>query len=159
MKNNHAILNYTEKKINFKFKDEEFIMDLTEGDDTDNWNAFVTSDGVERDLNFSIDDLEYKPYLTVYELRDNGDGTWSTDTFSGNEIRIKFSEVVGCVGEYLGIPFDGIKTAYFEVVDVDGTVFLKTKRFNKACDIASINKMDFICIDVYGNRKLLNPKK
>ena len=158
MKNNQAILNLSEKKINFKFNGEDFIMDLTEGDLHDNWNSFETKDGVIRDLNFTWNGFSEgeKPYLTVYELRDNGDGTWSTDSFSGTDVSIKIIEVIGTEGEYFDIPFDGVKTAYFEVSNSDGTVFLKTKRFNKAVDISTLEKKDCICIDVYGNRKKIN---
>jgi len=160
MKNNQGILNLTEKKIYFKFKDEDFVMDLTEGDLHDSWNSFNTSDGVVRDLDFYWEGYSAgsTPTLTVYGLtKDEGDNDyWSTNT--DDETNIKLIKVIGTEGEYFDIPFDGVKKDYFEVLDADGKVFLKTKRFNKGSDIATMNKMDFVCIDVYGNRKLLNPK-
>lgn len=155
MKNNQGILNLIEKKINFKFKDEDFIMDLTKGDLDDNWNSFVTSDDVERDLNFHWEGYSenHKPNLIVYELRYNGDGTWSTDTYSGDETNIKLIKVIGTEGEYFGIPFDGAKALLFEVSDKDGNIILKSKSMNKAGDEAIIKKAVLTCIDVYGNRK------
>ncbi len=158
MKNNQGILNLTEKKIYFKFNDEDFVMDLTEGDLHDSWNSFTTKDGVVRDLNFTWEGYSEgeKPYLTIYELRDNGDGTWSTDTYSGTGVSVKFIKVIGTEGEYFNIPFDGAKTSHFELFNSDGELMLKTKKFNKACDESYLNKWLNVCVDVYGNRKSLN---
>lgn len=157
MKNNQAILNLTEKKIYFKFNNEDFIMDLTEGDLHDNWNSFNTNDEIVRDINFTWEGFSNgeKPYLRVYELRDNGDGTWSTDIYSNTVVSIKIIKVIGTEGEYFDIPFDGVKTSYFELFEVDGTLRLKTKKFNKACDISYINNWQCVCIDIYGNRKII----
>lgn len=156
MKNNQGILNLTEKKIYFRYGNEDFIMDLTEGDLHDNWNSFTTKDGVVRDLNFSWEGYSenHKPNLTIYPLRDNGDGTFSTDVFSGNDSQIKLTKVIGTEGEYFGIPFNGVKTKSFEIIK-DDKIILKTKSFNKACDTAYFEKAQCICIDVYGNRKTI----
>ncbi len=158
MKNNQGILNLTEKKIFFKFNDEDFEMDLTEGDLEDNWNSFVTENGVVRDLNFHWEGYSenHKPTLTVYELRDNGDGTFSTDTFNGSEVLIKLISVIGTEGEYFGIPFDGTTKLTFEVFDKNGELVLKTKKFTKACDESYIIGGTNIAIDIYGNRKQIS---
>jgi hypothetical protein len=155
MKNNQGVLDLTKKTINFKFNDEDFVMDLTEGDLHDSWNSFETKDGVVRDLNFTWDGYseDDKPVLTVYELTDNEDGTWSTNW--QEDTNIKLIKVIGTEGEYFDIPFDGAKTAYFEVFDKDGALQLKTKKFNKACDESVINNWQTVCVDVYGNRKVI----
>lgn len=155
MKNKQAIVDFIKEEIRFKFNDEEFVMNLKEGDKEDNWNSFQTKDKVVRDLNFTLFPDEGEMFFTVYDLMDNEDGTFSTDTESWT--RIKIVEVVGCVGDYLGIPFDGVKTSHFELFDDEGVMQLKTKKFNKACDESIINKWKHYCIDIYGNRKLLNP--
>lgn len=108
MENNQGILNLTEKKIYFKFNDEDFVMDLTEGDLDDNWNSFTTKDGVVRDLNFHWEGYSEGsvPNLTIYELRDNGDGTWSTDLYSNSDVDVELIEVIGTEAEYFDIPFN-----------------------------------------------------
>ena len=128
-------------------------MDLTEGDKTDNWNSFTTKDGIVRDLNFHISD-DNELFFRVYGLTDNGDETWSTN--SSDSVSIKIIQVIGSIGKYLDIPFDGTKSLTFELIDSTGKIVLKTKKFNKACDIAYIDKLTNIAIDVYGNRKQLN---
>lgn len=141
MKNNQAILNLTNKTINFKFNNEDFVMDLTEGDLHDNWNSFTTKDNITYDLNFTWDGYSRdndKPNLTIYELRDNGDGTFSTDMFSGSDVSVKFIQIIGTEGEYFNIPFNGAKTSHFELFDRDGVFQLKTKSLNKACDLKMI---------------------
>ncbi len=155
MKNKQAIVDFVKEEIRFKFLNEEFVMNLKEGDKEDNWNSFVTKDEVVRDLNFCIFPDEGEMFFTAYELIANGDGTWSTDTSS--DTKIKIIEVIGSVGSYLDIPFDGVKTSHFELFDDNGVMQLKTKKFNKACDLSIINKWKHYCIDIYGNRKLLNP--
>lgn len=161
MKNNQGILNLTEKKVFFKFNDEDFIMDLTEGDLHDSWNSFTTKDDVTRDLNFHWEGFSqnHKPSLTVYELRDNEDGTFSTDTFSGTDVSIKLIKVIGTEAEYFDIPFDGTTKLKFEVTDKDGNIVFKSKSFNKSCDESIIRNAILIAIDVYGNRKELNQLK
>lgn len=158
MKNNQGILNLKEKKIYFKFNDEDFVMDLTEGDLHDSWNSFTTRDGVTRDLNFTWEGYsrDEKPCLTIYELRDNGDGTWSTDFYSNSDVDVEFIEVIGTEAEYFDIPFNGIETKHFEVFDSENNFILKTKKFNKACDEATLIKGKCIAEDIYGNRKQLN---
>ena len=158
LKNNQGILNLTEKKIYFKFNDENFVMDLTEGDLPDSWNSFTTKDGVVRDLNFHWEGYSEGsvPNLTIYELRDNGDGTWSTDFYNNSDIDVEFIEVIGTEAEYFNIPFNGIKIKHFEVFDSNNQFVLKTKKFNKACDESIIIKGRCIAEDIYGNRKQLN---
>lgn len=161
MKNNQGILNLTEKKIYFKFNDEDFVMDLTEGDLPDNWNAFQTKDGVERDLNFTWDGYSEKdkPYFTVYGLtKDEGDNEfWSTNW--DDRTSIKLIQVIGTEGEYFGIPFTSTTKLTFEVADKDGNIVLKTKRLNRASDETVGNDYTVTAIDVYGNRKHLTPQK
>jgi len=156
MKNYQGILNLNEKKIYFKFENEDIVMDLTEGDLHDNWNSFRSKNGNMYDLNFHW--LGYsekdKPNLTLYSLVDNGDETWSTNFNDGRNIKI--IEVIGTEGAYFNIPFDGVKTDYFELFDDSGVLQLKTKKFNKASDLSVINNWKQVCVDVYGNRKNLN---
>ena len=159
MKNNQGILNLTEKKVSFKFNDEDFVMDLTEGDLHDSWNSFVDKNNVTRDLNFHWEGFSenHKPSLTVYELTDNGDGTWSTNW--SEDTNIKLIQVIGTEGEYFDLPFDGTTKLTFEVTDKDGNLIMKSNSFNKACDESIINNAIFTAIDVYGNRKQLNQLK
>ena len=156
MKNNQGVLNLNEKKIHFKYNDEDIVMDLTEGDLDDNWNSFRSKDGAIYDLNFHWlgYSQKHKPNLTLYPLINNGDGTFSTNF--DEDVNIKLVEVIGTEGAYFGIPFDGVKTSHFELFDKDGVLKLTTKKFNKACDESIINSWKQVCIDVYGNRKDLN---
>lgn len=160
MKNNQGILNLTEKKIYFKFANEDFVMDLTEGDLFDSWNAFETADGVVRDLNFTWDGYSEndKPYLTVYGLtKDEGDNEfWSTNW--DDSTSIKLIKVIGTEGEYFDIRFDSSKIKTFELFDKDGVLQKKTKKFNLACDLSTINDWKNVCVDIYGNRRQLNKK-
>ena len=99
MENNQGILNLTEKNITFKFNDEDFIMDLTEGDIDDNWNSFVDKEGVIRDLNFWLE-AGGKPYLSIYPVINNADDTFSTDVDWLNAISVELIEIIGSEEEY-----------------------------------------------------------
>lgn len=155
MKNKQAIVDFIKEEIRFKFNNEEFVMDLKEGDKEDNWNSFQTKDGIVRDLNFTLFPDEGEMFFTVYDLIANGDGTFSTDTSA--DTKIKIIGVIGTVGEYLDIRFDGSKISHFELLDEKGVLQTKTKSFNKACDLGIINSWKNVCVDIYGNRRILNP--
>lgn len=97
MKNNQAILNLRKKKVNFKFQDQDFEIDLTEGDLPDSWNSFTTADGIVRDVNFTQEDGDSS--LSVYELKeDKHDETYSTDWDKATTIEIV--ETIGTEEEY-----------------------------------------------------------
>jgi hypothetical protein len=105
MKNNTATLNCETKLITFKFQEEIFTVDITEGDLSDSWNSITTSNGVEWDINFYWeDDEDAKPCLSVYGLEDNGEG--------GLQINTSDETVIDIIGEY------------------DADIFFKEERLN-----------------------------
>lgn len=72
MENNTAIFNAIEKTITFKFKDEEFKVDLTEGDLHDSWNGITTKAGVVYDFNFSWEE-DTEPSMELYSTYKEGE--------------------------------------------------------------------------------------
>jgi|AntRauTorckE5430_2_1112549.scaffolds.fasta_scaffold02292_9 hypothetical protein len=64
MENNTAILNAKEKIVSFKFKDQMFAVDLTEGDLEDNWNSIYLKGQIFY-FNFYWHP-EVKPSLVLY---------------------------------------------------------------------------------------------
>lgn len=102
MKNNTAILNAIEKTIKFIFNNEEFTVDLTEGDLHDSWNCITDKNDVVWDVNFTWDedvDIDNEPNFTVYPLTEPDDnGCQSTIWEEGIEILI--TEMIGTNFDY-----------------------------------------------------------
>lgn len=70
--NNYFIVDYDNYKLYMKYNDEMHQWDLTEGDVGDFWHSFKDKHGVERDINFFVDDYDQIPSLLIYELDDDG---------------------------------------------------------------------------------------
>ena len=75
MENKQAILNCITKSIEFRFKDELFNIDLTEGDLHDSWNSITLKDGTTLDFNFGWEEDEL-PNLSLYGLTLLDDGSF-----------------------------------------------------------------------------------
>ena len=69
---NYFIVDYDNYKLYLKYNDEMHQWDLTEGDVGDFWHSFKDKHGVERDINFFVDDYDQIPSLLIYELDDDG---------------------------------------------------------------------------------------
>jgi len=87
MKNNTAILLKKEKLIVFKFKDENFSVDLSDGDLEDSWNSILLKDGNYYDTNFNWDEVGGVPSLYLYKVNEV-DGELRVDTSDDYEIKI-----------------------------------------------------------------------
>lgn len=63
-----AVIEVYSKVMNLRFRGENFIIDLKQGDLEDNWNSILfTDNGVEFDTNFT---WEENPSLCLYPVRD-----------------------------------------------------------------------------------------
>lgn len=171
MKKNTAIFNTITKKINFNFNGEEFEVDLREGDLEDNWNQIEMKNGDVFDVNLSWqgedDDETERPSFSAYPVYPNNDaeGTWSAD-WSDNR-PIKIVEVIGDKNYYFNDKpheFNHMLPTRYEVFDENDVLQLKTKRFNKAVDTATTQKVFHqkewyvIAIDSNNARKNLSKK-
>ena len=143
MKNNTATLDCNTKLITFKFQDEIFTVDNTEGDLADSWNSITTSNGEVFDFNFSWEDEKgCEPNLSIYGLIENDDDTFSTDfnnetTFEilGNpKADVFFSE------ERFKYKFDVSSPITAKVYNENDEVVFKTKSFNRLSDELYIRK-------------------
>ena len=65
------------------FADEEFTVDLTEGDLEDSWNGVTTKTGQVYDFNFSWQENE-EPAMSLYKVKEDN----STDFFDSESIKI-----------------------------------------------------------------------
>lgn len=70
-KNNQALFLADKKEIHFKFMDEVFAVDLTEGDLEDSWNTIFPKDGNAYDTNFDCEDENSQPSFCIYPIADN----------------------------------------------------------------------------------------
>lgn len=71
LNNNTAIFDAVHRLIAFKFNDEIFHIDLTEGDLEDSWNFIETKDGQGYDFNFSWEEGTLdKPSMCLYEYNE-----------------------------------------------------------------------------------------
>jgi hypothetical protein len=104
MKNNTAILLKKEKLIVFKFRDETFCVDLTEGDLDDNWNSILhigkgVTPNTIYDTNFYWEDYPRAiPNLCLYGVHPNDEGEMVVDT--SEEYPIKIVRQYGAKKEY-----------------------------------------------------------
>lgn len=167
MKNNTAILDTIKKTITFMYMNQEFTIDLTEGDLEDSWNSINTADGVLWDFNFCWEDeTGEKPYMTIYSL-EFVDGNYRKDY--KNDTSVKITEIIGNRSFYFDdkdFEFDHTSKHTFEVFNGEGELQLKTKKFNLAVDTAG--SAEYLkkgtgwyveAIDVNGARKKLSTKQ
>jgi len=97
MKNNTAIFLKKEKLMAFKFKDENFSVDLAEGDAEDSWNSIQLADGNYYDTNFYWEEDGGTPSFTLYKVNEV-DGELEVDT--SEEYDIKIIKQYGTKKEY-----------------------------------------------------------
>jgi len=168
MKNLTSIVDCKHKVLTLMFNGELHVIDLTEGDLHDNWNAFTDKDGNIWDLNFSWeDDKGEKPYLSIYPVLQNEDGTLPENSTQWDEdISFKVKKI-GSRSDYFKeerfkYRFDSTLPLIFRVYDADEKLLLKTKSGNKASDECVYQKLQFnnvchiIVSDSNGATKRLN---
>jgi len=63
-----AILNVKEKTLTFNFKNEFFVLDVSDIED-DHWDTFTCKDNIQYDINFWFCDLDNCWRLGVYNLK------------------------------------------------------------------------------------------
>jgi hypothetical protein len=95
MKANTGIFDAIKKIIHFEFLNEEFTVDLTDGDLDDSWSSIETKKGEIFDTNFWVDDIKPKFYFSIYEVK-NG----HIDTSASH--RIDIVEMIGISEDYFG---------------------------------------------------------
>jgi len=139
MKNNTAILNCETKIIKFKYLNEEFTVDLKEGDIQDSWNTITDKNGVMWDVNFSWEDEKgEKPSFAVYGLKKNGKGELNIDYNKETSIKIgKSDRNIYFKEDRFKYVFNPLLPLVFTVFDENDELVLKTKRGNKASDTKS----------------------
>lgn len=144
MKNNTAILNTKLKTISFRFKEQDFTVDLEEGDLHDSWNAITTSDGIIYYVNF---DWDLKPNLNIYRC---GDEEQQYD----DSTTIEISLVIGTMADYFNLEFDDSLDCVFILFSAEKVKKLTTTSLNMLSD----NKQDtdyIICINSNGATKTI----
>ncbi len=140
MKNNTAIVNCKTKMLTLMFQNEQHVIDLREGDLHDNWNAFQDKSGAIWDVNFTWEDsVGEKPYLTIYVVLQNEDGTFPENSTQWDDSVSFTLKKIGSRHDYFKeerfkYRFDSTLPLSFEVFDNKGNSVLKTKRGNKASD-------------------------
>lgn len=136
MKNNTAILDTKTKLIKFMFNNQEFTVDIKEGDIDDSWNCITTEDGVLWDFNFCWENEKCEPSLTIYALTEkDADGYQST--IWDKDTSIEIVEIIGNSNFFFedkDFEFNGRLNPVYEVFNGKGESFLKTKSLNKASD-------------------------
>lgn len=147
MKNNTAIVDCKNKTLVFMFLGELHTIDLREGDLPDNWNAIMDKNKEVWDVNFSWDDsLGEKPYLTLYAVTQNEDGTFPENSTQWDNY-VSFSvKKLGTRDDYFQeerfkYRFDPMLPLTFRVYDANDNLILKTKRGNRASDETVHQKM------------------
>lgn len=114
MKNNTAIFDAIKKTITFKFDDEEFTVDLTEGDLEDSWNGITTKKGVVWDFNFSWDE-DSEPSMVLYE-------TYKEDGFlKTNHCNDELFKIVKQIGNF--VDYFGYEKGHYEASKNETTSF------------------------------------
>jgi hypothetical protein len=163
-KNNTAILDTHTKLIKFMFNNEEFEVDIKEGDIEDSWNAIEDKKGVLWDFNFTWESEEEEAYLCIYGLTPPDEEGYQSTNWN-EDTSIKIVEIVGNASFYFNnkdFEFNHLLPTRFEVFNEKDELQLKTKKFNKACDTTSCAKLldgkdgwYFVAIDSNGARKKL----
>lgn len=95
MKNNTAIFNAQEKKINFRFQEELFVVDLTDGDLEDSWSSITTSKGVVFDTNFWVADDYSQCNFSIYPVV-------AGLIVTGGEFSLTVTDQIGSFKDYFG---------------------------------------------------------
>lgn len=90
--NNYEI-NYNSKTLVVNFEGETFTFDLNDGDIGDFWHSFTTKNGVVKDVNFSQEDVDEVPSLSIYGVKENEEGQILIDT--SDEIYVEEYTQVG----------------------------------------------------------------
>jgi hypothetical protein len=149
MKKLTSIVDCKNKILTLMFQNEKHVIDLREGDLHDNWNAFTDKNSEVWDVNFTWEDTTgEKPYLSIYPVLQNEDGTFPENSTQWDEdISFKVKKI-GTRDEYFrevrfGYRFDSSLPLKFEVFDSKGVVILKTKSGNKASDEAYYRLLQF----------------
>lgn len=142
MKNLTSIVDCKNKVLTLMFQNEKHVIDLTEGDLDDNWNAFTDKNGKVWDVNFTWEDATgEKPYLSIYPVLQNEDGTFPENSTQWDEdISFKVKKI-GSRDDYFRDErfkycFDSTLPLSFEVFNSKGKSILKTKSGSKASDEA-----------------------
>lgn len=112
MENLTAILDCPNKIITFKFNDELFAIDLTEGDLEDSWNSFSDSNRVAWDINFSWEEAteDVDPSFCVYGVDEVEEGQFEINM--DRETVIKIVKITGTKEEYFNSPAKPKKWSY-----------------------------------------------
>lgn len=98
MNNNEAVLDCLKRKLGLIFKNNFYVIDLSQGDLYDNWNSIKVGDKIY-DVNFSWDK---EPLCSVYEVINN-----QTSTVG---FPLSIIDILGTKKEYFG-------DDYFEIDD------------------------------------------
>lgn len=97
---NKFVVDYDKKIVTLHYEGEVFEFDLNEGDVGDFWHSFKDKHGVERDINFSQEDENQYPGISVYGLKDDGNGQMLINT--SDEVYISNFEQIGNQENYFG---------------------------------------------------------
>jgi hypothetical protein len=106
---NKIVVDYDKKIVDLHYEGEVFNFNLNDGDIGDFWHSFTDKNNVTKDINFSQEDAEQQPGLSIYGLKDDGSGYLSIDT--SDEVYISNFEQVGNPENYFGKITDD--TRYF----------------------------------------------
>lgn len=77
--NNYEI-NYNWRTLVVNFEGETFTFDLNDGDTGEFWHSFTTKEGVVKDINFSQEDVDEVPNLSIYGVKEDEAGQLLIDT-------------------------------------------------------------------------------
>jgi hypothetical protein len=74
---NKALLNCLSKEVILTYNNQEFLVDLSEGDLHDSWNGITLENGTVKYFNFSWEDavgneFDEKPSIWLYEVLEDG---------------------------------------------------------------------------------------
>lgn len=97
---NKFILDYDKKTIALDWENENFTLDLNEGDVGDYWNSITHSSLGARDVNFYQEASTQEPTLAIYGLEENDAGVLVINT--GDETLIEKFEQLGDPKNYFG---------------------------------------------------------
>jgi len=145
MKNNTAVFNAKEKKINFKFNNELFEVDLTEGDLDDSWNGITLKNEDIFDSNFSWQE-ESEPSLELYATFWDDKEELRTNTQDWHKIVI--TQIIGTRSEYF-LEMNN-NTNQFKDDDNMLKIEFNTKEFSKCMEKLVLSR--FVSVKEIENR-------
>ena len=87
------IVDYDHKLLTISFEGETFHFNLNDGDIGDFWHSLTTKNGVIKDVNFSQEDENEVPNLSLYGVKENDEGELLIDT--SDEIYVENYTQVG----------------------------------------------------------------